>query len=214
MRARGAMKMVKTFTQENVFKRILWLYGLRTLISNISLLAGYHLLPEGIFRGASPFAALVARQSNFWLHFGETIIINFSFIAFGVGMSLFMYREGIPFGYGIPIATGIFGGLILGSNSFMDDLSRYSVLEGLVRGYSIGELEVLAYIFIIASTAGISIYMDTTPWYSLKTKMVKVKNFRDIRLSRQEWIVLLIGIFLLIIAGYNETMLWFTEVIG
>jgi len=171
-------------------------------------------LPEGIFRGASPFAALVARQSNFWLHFGETIIINFSFIAFGVGMSLFMYREGIPFGYGIPIATGIFGGLILGSNSFMDDLSRYSVLEGLVRGYSIGELEVLAYIFIIASTAGISIYMDTTPWYSLKTKMVKVKNFRDIRLSRQEWIVLLIGIFLLIIAGYNETMLWFTEVIG
>jgi hypothetical protein len=41
-----------------------------------------------------------------------------------------------------------------------------------------------------------------------------VKNFRDIRLSRQEWIVLLMGIFLLIIAGYNETVMWFTEVIG
>lgn len=205
--------MAKTLTQENVFKRILWLYGLHTLISNIFLLAGYHLLPEEIFRGASPFATMVAKQSNYWLHFGETLIINFCFIAFGVGMNLFMYKEGIPFGYGIPIATGIFGGLILGSNSFMDDLSRYSVLEGLVRGYSIGEIEMLAYIFIIASTAGISIYMDTTPWYSLKTKMVKVKNFRDIRLLRQEWIVLLIGIFLLIIAGYNETVMWFTEVI-
>jgi hypothetical protein len=208
------MKMAKTFTQENVFKRILWLYGLRTLISNISLLAGYHLLPEGIFRGAFPLATMVAKQSNFWLHFAQTLIINFWFIAFGVGMNLFMYKEGITFGYGIPIATGIFGGLILGSNSFMDDLSRYSLLEGLVRGCSIGEIEMLAYVLIIASTAGISIYMDTTPWYSLKTKMVKVKNFRDIRLSRQEWIVLLMGIFLLIIAGYNETVLWFTEVIG
>jgi len=171
-------------------------------------------LPERIFRGAHPLATMVAKQSNFWLHFGETFIINFCFIAFGVGMNLFMYKEGVPFGYGMPIATGIFGGLILGSNSFMDDLSRYSVLEGLVRGYSIGELEMLAYVLIIASTAGISIYMDTTPWYSLKTKMVKVKNFRDIRLLRQEWIVLLIGIFLLIIAGYNETVFWFTEVIG
>lgn len=205
--------MAKTFTQENVFIRILWLYGLRTLISNIFLLTGYHLLPEGIFRGALPFATMVAKQSDFWLHFGETLIINFGFITFGVGMNLFMYKERVPFGYGIPIAIGIFGGLILGSNSFMDDLSRYSVLEGLVRGYSIGELEMLAYIFIIASTAGISIYVDDNPWHSLKTKMVKVKNFRDIRLLRQEWIVLLIGIFLLIIAGWNETVFWFTEVI-
>ena len=102
---------------------------------------------------------------------------------------------------------------MVGTNSFMDDLSRYSLLEGLVRGYSIGELEMLGYIFIIASTAGVSMYIDDTPWYSLRTKFTKVKNFRDIRLSRQEWIALILGILLLLIAAYNETVMWFTEVV-
>jgi len=209
------MNVIQTPNQENVIKRILWLYGLRSLLSMISLLVGYYLLPEGILRGASPLATVVAEQPNFWLHFGETFIFNLALVVvFGVGLNLIMYKEGFPWGYAIPIVTGVFGGLMVGTNSFMDDLSRYSVLEGLVRGYSIGELEMLGYIFIIASTARVSIYRDDTPWYSLRTKFIKVKDFREITLSRQEWIALISGIFLLLISAYNETVMWFTEVLG
>lgn len=208
------MKIAQTLTQENVIKRILLLYGLYTLFSNALFLIGYHLLPEGIFRG-HPVAAFVAQEPNFWLHFGETFIINLIIaVVLGIGLNLFMFRNGIPFGYLLVVGLGIMGGLIVGTNSFMDDLSRYSVLEGLSKGLSIGELEMLGRILIIASTAGVSIWTDDTPWWSLRTKIIRVKNFRDIRLSRQEWIASVMGIFLLFIGAYNETVMWFKEVVG
>jgi len=37
-------------TKENVLSRVLWLYGLHTIISNIFLVVGYFFLPEGLFR--------------------------------------------------------------------------------------------------------------------------------------------------------------------
>lgn len=207
------MNVAQTLTQENVIKRILLLYGLYTLFSNAFFLIGYHLLPEGIFRG-HPLATFVAQEPNFWLHFGKTFIINLIIaVVLGIGLNLFMFRNGIPFGYLLVVGIGIMGGLIVGTNSFMDDLSRYSVLEGLSKGLSIGELEMLGRISIIASTAGVSIYTDDTPWWSLRTKIVKVKNFRDIMLSRQECIALMMGILLLIIGAYNETVMWFKELI-
>lgn len=208
------MHAVQTLTRDNMIKRVLLLYGLYTVFSNASLRIGYHFLPEGVLRG-HPVVTFVAQEPDFWLHFSKTLTINlFVAIVLGAGLNLVISKEGIPWGYFLIAVFGVIGGLVVGTNSFMDDLSQYSVLEGLSKGLSIGELEVLGRIFIIASTAGISIYKDDTSWYSLHTKFIKLKNFRDIRLSRQEWITLMMGIFLLFIAAYNETVMWFMEIIG
>jgi len=122
----------------------------------------------------------------------------------GVGANLQQVR-GFPLGYVIPIALGIVSGLVTGTNSYVaDDLSRYSVREGMALGLSIGGLEMLAYIMIIAATVKVGIYQyrSLVDW-----KPVKAMNLRDVRLSRQEVFCLLAGVLLLVLAAYRETVL-------
>ena len=199
------IKSAQIQTQDSVFKRILWLYGLFTLLSNASFLVGYYLLPEGFMRGSPLMAAgeLVASAESFWPQFGLTLLFNVGLIiVFGVGANLQQVRN-FPAGYVIPIFLGIGGGLIVGTNSFIaSDLSRYSVRDGMALGLSIGELEMLAYIITIASTVkfGIYQYRSLVDW-----KPTKVKRLRDVRLSQQETLCLIIAVLLLIIAAYRET---------
>ena len=155
------IKSAQIQTQDSVFKRILWLYGLFTLLSNASFLVGYYLLPEGFMRKSPLMAAgeLVASAESFWPQFGLTLLFNVGLITvFGVGANLQQVRN-FPAGYLIPIFLGIGGGLVVGTNSFIaSDLSRYSVRDGMALGLSIGELEMLAYIIAIASTVKFGIY--------------------------------------------------------
>ena len=199
------IKSAQIQTQDSVFKRILCLYGLSTLLSNASFLVGYYLLPEGFMRGSPLMAAgeLVASAESFWPQFGLTLLFNVGLITvFGVGANLQQVRN-FPAGYLIPIFLGIGGGLVVGTNSFIaSDLSRYSVRDGMALGLSIGELEMLAYIITIASTVkfGIYQYRSLVDW-----KPTKVKRLRDVRLSQQETLCLIIAVLLLIIAAYRET---------
>jgi hypothetical protein len=108
-------------------------------------------------------------------------------------------------GYIIPILLGISGGLITGTNSFIaDDLSRYSVREGLALGLTIGEVEMMAHIIFIASTVkfGNYHYRCLLDW-----KPTKVMNLRDVRLSKPEMLCLIIGVLLLVFAAYRETVM-------
>jgi cytochrome c oxidase subunit IV len=199
------IKSAQIQTQDSVFKRILWLYGLFTLLSNASFLVGYYLLPEGFMRKSPLMAAgeLVASVESFWPQFGLTLLFNVGLITvIGVGANLQQVRN-FPAGYLIPIFLGIGGGLIVGTNSFIaSDLSRYSVRDGMALGLSIGELEMLAYIMTIASTVkfGIYQYRNLADW-----KPTKVQRLCDVRLSRQEILCLIIAVLLLIFAAYRET---------
>ena len=198
-------KSAQVQTRDSVFKRILCLYGLFTLLSNASFLVGYYLLPEGFMRGSPLMAAgeLVASTGSFWPHFGLTLLFNVGLvIVLGVGANLQQVKS-FPAGYLVPIFLGIGGGLIVGTNSFIaSDLSRYSVRDGMALGLSIGELEMLAYITIIASTAkfGIYQYRNLVDW-----RPIKVKRLGDVRLSRQEILCLITAMLLLIFAAYRET---------
>jgi len=199
------IKSVQIQTRDSVFKRILWLYGLFTLLSNASFLVGYYLLPEGFMRGSPLMAAgeLVASAGSFWPHFGLTLLFNVGLvIVLGVGANLQQVKS-FPAGYLVPIFLGIGGGLIVGTNSFIaSDLSRYSVRDGMALGLSIGELEMLAYITIIASTVKLGIYQyrNLVDW-----RPIKVKRLGDVRLSRQEILCLITAMLLLIFAAYRET---------
>jgi hypothetical protein len=201
------MSSAPTQAQNSVFKRILLLYGLYSLLSNAFLLVGYYLLPEGLLR-KSPltFAGeIAARPESFWAQFGLTLLFNLGLVTVvGLGANLQQVR-GIPMGYLVPAVLGVVGGLVTGTNSYVaDDLSRYSVLEGMALGLSIGGVEMLAYTIVIASTAGFGIYQyrSLVDW-----KPTKVMSLRDVRLSRQEMLCLVVGVLLLIWAAYRETVL-------
>ncbi len=196
--------------RESVFKRVLWLYGLYALLSNATYLLGYYLLPEGLMR-ASPQAAVgrLAATGVFWSEFALTLLFNLGLV---VVISLLLNLNqvnGFPAGYIMPISLGITSGLISGTNSFAaSNLKQYNAWDGMALGISIGGLEMLAYILIIASTVSLGVYQYRSWWrWSGEWKPTKVMNLRDVRLTRAEVLCLIVGIVLLLIAAYRETVM-------
>jgi len=177
------------------------------LLSNIFLLIGYYLLPEGVFRGTplTYVGEVAAKPEGFWAQFGLTLLFNLGLMTVaGVGANL-QRVKGFSVGYVIPVVLGIVGGLVTGTNSYVaDDLSRYSALDGMALGLSIGGVEMLAYVIIIASTIKLGIYQyrSLVDW-----KPIKLMSLRDVRLSKQEVFCLVVGVLLLILAAYRETVM-------
>lgn len=196
-------------TQDGVFKRILWLYGLFMLLSNAAYLLGYYLLPEGFMRDSPPVAIgeRLAASGTFWSEFALTFLYNLGVVVmFGVLLNLIRVK-GFPLGYLWPIGIGILTGLISGSNSFAaSDLKQYNAWDGMALNLSIGGLEILAYVLIITSTISLGVYQYASWW---QWKSTKVMNLRDVRLSKVELLGLMIGILLLIVAAYRETAMRF-----
>jgi hypothetical protein len=175
---------------ETVWQRVLWLYGLYMLLSNAAYLLGYYLLPEGVMRGTPYVAAgrVVASATSFWGEFGLTLLFNLGLVvSIGVLLNLNQVRS-IPTGYVLPISLGLVSGLISGTNSFAaSDLRVYNAWDGMALGLSIGGVEMLAYVLVIAATAGLGVYHYRSWWrWSGVWQPAKLRRLRDVRLSRSE----------------------------
>jgi len=198
---------------DSVFKRAMWLYGLHTVLSNGAYLLGFYFLPEGLMRG-TPAVAVggeVAKISSFWSQLGLTLLINLGMAAaFVVVVNLIRVRR-FPLGYLYPIAMGVVGGLISGTNSFAaSNLTHYNAWEGMALGLSIGGLEMLGYVLAAATTANLTMYQYRSWWrWRGEWKPTKVRRFRDLRLTRSEMITLALALLLFLVAAYRETAMFF-----
>jgi len=206
------MNTTLSLTQDNVFKRTLLLYGIYTLLFDICFVFGFYFLPEGFMRGSPQMAAgeAVARTTSFWPQFGLTLLFNLGVYAIISIVSNFNQVRGFPAGYLIPPILAMTQGLIVGTNSFIaDDLDRYSsIREALALGKTIGGLETLGFILIIASTVKYGVYQYQSWWrWSGKWRPTQLMRLRDVRLSRAELFYLSLGVVLLIIAAYRETVM-------
>jgi hypothetical protein len=193
-------------TQDGVFKRILLLYGLYSLLSNAVYLLGYYLLPEGFMRGSpGMWTGRVAATGTFWSQLALTFLINLVLVILLSVIWNVLQVKGFPLGYLYPIAFAVLTGLVSGTNSFLQsDLRQYNVWDGMALNLSIGGLEMLANILIIASTVSLGVYQFSS-WRQMKP--TKVMNLRDVRLSRAEMLCLIGGVVMLLIAAYRETVL-------
>jgi len=197
-------------TQDHVLKRALLLYGLHAILFNVLFVFAYYALPEGFMRSSPQMASAeaVAKQPSFWSEFAMILFFNMGVVTLIIVLCNFNRVKGVPVGYLVPISLAITGGLIVGTNSFLsDDLDRYiSVREAMALGQTIGGLETLGFILIVAATVPLGVYHYRSWWrWSGRWKPEKVMNLRDIRLSRSEAVCLAVGILLLIIAAYRET---------
>ena len=206
------MYLAQRLTQQNVLKRVLWAYGIYVTISLVAFAIGYLLLPEGALRGSAItiWGEVAAQQTSFWLEF--LVIIGFNLgIASLIGIVVNLQRvNGLPAGYVFIFVQGILSGIVAGTNSFVSQVISPYTLEGWLVALRIGYLEFLGYVCIVAATIGVGL-RDYTSWLPWKAKEIKVKSWRDIRLSRQEIIWLVIGILLILLASYNETVLAFSS---
>jgi len=196
---------------KGILKRVLWLYGIHALLFNSTYLLGYYLLPEGWMQGSPQVAVgrLVASATSFWSEFALTLLFNLGLATVISVLMNLQQVKGFPVGYLMPIILGITSGLISGTNSFAaSDLTRYNARDGMALGLSIGGVEMLGYILIIASTVKLGVYQYHSWWrWGGKWKPTKTMNLRDVRLARSEVICLVIGILLVIFAAYRETLM-------
>jgi hypothetical protein len=198
--------------QDSVYKLVFWLYGIYTLIFNIFFLFAYYFLPDGFMRGSPQAAvgAMVNKSTYFWPQFGMTMLINLGIMGSIAIIANFNQIKGFPTGYLIPMALAIPHGLIIGTKSLAaDNLDRYAnVREAMALGQTIGGVETLGFILVIAASVKMGIYQYRSWWrWSGEWKAIKVMNLREVRLSRLEVFSLVLGIVLLIVAAYRETMM-------
>ncbi len=192
---------------ENVFKRVFWLYGLYSFLNLISFLTGYYLLPEGFMRG-SPYTtigSIAASASSFWGELGLTLLFNLGTVFIACILTNLQQVKKVPVGYVVPVTLGIISGLISGTNSFSNsDLKLFNALDGMALGMSIGGVEMLAYVLVISATANIGLYNyeSLSQWNG-----EKIRNLRDIRLTIPEILCLCLGIALIMLAAYRETVM-------
>ena len=201
------MNASSDLTHDSVFKRVLLLYGLFMLLSNAGYVLAYYFLPEGLLRGSpvQATARVVAASSTFWSTLASTFLMNLGLmLVLSVWLNLIQVR-GFPMGYLWPIVAAVLSGVVAGTNSFLlSDLTKVNVRDGMAMSLSIGGLEFLAYILVIASTISIVVYQFSS-WTQLRP--TKLKNLRDVRLSRAEALGVIAGITLLFIAAYRETVM-------
>ncbi len=199
-----------SLAQDSAFKRVILLYGLHAIFFNIFFVFAYYVLPDGLMRSGPQMASaeVVAGQSSFWSRFGMTLFFNMGVVILLIVLCNFNRIKGIPVGYLVPVSLAITGGLVVGTNSFLaDDLDRYSsVREAMALGQTIGGLETLGFILVVAGTVPLGVYHYRSWWrWSGQWKPEKVMKLRDIRLSRSEAICLAGGMLLLVVAAYRET---------
>lgn len=203
------MALSQQLQTDGVGKRAMILYGLHAVLNNGSYLFGFYLLPQGFMR-AGPQVAVggaVAEAGSFWFQLLLTLLFNLVLMS-GLAVVLNLNRvKTVPAGYLVPIVLGITGGLISGTNSFAaSDLTHYNAWEGMALGLSIGGIEMLAYVLIVAATANLTVYQYRSWWrWSGEWKPTRVLGFRDLRLTRSEVLTLVVALLLILAAAYKET---------
>ena len=195
----------------SVFKRVLLLYGAYMLLNNSAYLIGYYFLPEGFMSDSPQVAAAryVDSAGSFGMEFALTLVFNLGMVALLAILLNANQINGFPTGYVYPLFLGVIGGLVAGTNSFVaSDLTKYTVLEGMALSLSIGNLEMLGYICVIAATVKLGIYQYKSWWrWTGKWKPIKTGRLQDVRLNRYEAAVLIVGIALVLFAAYRETLM-------
>lgn len=195
----------------HVTLRVLWLYGLFTLISNAAFLFGYYVLPEGSLRQGAATAAgrAVAQAPNFGIELLLTLLLNLGIVVVVAVLMNLNRINGFPLGYLYPFVMGLVAGLIPGTNSFAaSNLADYGVREGMALNLSIGNLEMLGYLCVLAATVKLGIYEYRSWWrWSGEWKAVKRMDLRAVRLSRTEIATIAIGFGLVVVAAVRETLM-------
>ena len=193
----------------SVYSRILWIFGFYTLLYNAVFLISYYWLPVGFLRGSpvTTSGQVVGEAQTFWGQLALTLLFNLGLVSgFGIIMN-FIQVKGISLGYLYPLFAAIFTGLITGTNSFVSsDMTQYNVRDGMALALSIGNIEMLGYFFIVASSVRFGIYQYTRFW---QWAPIKVMKLGDVRLAKPEIICLVNGILLVIFGAYRETLMSF-----
>ena len=202
-------KILKGTLDDNVFKRIIFLFGSFLAIFYISLIISYFLLPEGFLRGKHPIVNMVNLSPDIWISMLQIILYNLVFIVILILSSFIAEKSKILSSRYVPISyiafwgLMLFFGIIMGTWSFELSSPPETFTQRLICTFDIyhnsGLLEILAYLFIT------SVSYKFTLWYSDGKKILSSRKLRDIQLNKNEKIILVCAFLLLVLSAFIES---------
>jgi hypothetical protein len=186
-----------------------WLFNERLLVRAASLLltgavlliaawfAGYYLLPEGALLGPQSLEGSAAAPPSLGLLLAEIVGRNAIWVVVIALINLLLIPSG--FGYLVPLAWCIYYGLLLGTNSFGIAMPE-RIAPSLVIFERAGPFELTAYLL---SAAASYIRTPALKWPG------KLRH-----ISPSAWVVLVISLLMIVLAGLREALMIIERGIG
>lgn len=207
------MKVIKRILlgaiNDNVFKRIGWLYISFFLIFYIFMLSSFFLLPEGILKGKHPLINLLDTPHNLWASTIQMFTYNLIPTFLLMASSLIAQQSKLINGKFIPISYYAFWalilnfGVILGTWSFYSNKPAETLFQRIFHTFDIyhnsGLIEITAYILVVA------VSYRFTLWYSDGKNIVSSRKIKEINLKKEEKVILLLAFLLLFIGALIES---------
>lgn len=202
-------KITDGVSDENICRRIGWMYlSFFLLYVSVTILSHY-LLPEGILRGKHPIISALEFSPNTWASmlqiFGYNLIPTFLII----GANLLAQESRLSKGRFVPVGYTAFWGLtvlfavLVGTWSFEVITTAPPLHYKVVRIFDVfhhaGLLEFSAYLLAAITS------FKFTLWYSDGKKIVASRKWKDVKLTRSEKTFLILAFVLLLCAAFVES---------
>ncbi len=197
-------RMINGTIDDNIYKRIGWMYVSFLLIYISVTILAYLLLPDGILRGKHTVVSALELSPNLWIStlqiFGYNLIPTSLIICSNLiaQQSRISKEKFVPIGYFGFWCVVILAGLYLGTWSFEVVTEAPPLYLRLIRGFDVfhhaGFYELSAYLLVAVTS------FKFTLWYSDGKKIVTSRKWRDARLNSSEKIIFVL-VFVLLFCG-------------
>jgi len=202
-------RIVNGTVDDNIYKRIGWMYVSFLLIFISVTIVSYFLLPDGILRGKHPIVSALELSPDLWVStlqiFGYNLIPTFLVI----GSSLLAQTSRISKEKFVPVGYIVFWGIIvlaalyLGTWSFEVVTPAPPLCSRLIHGFDIlhhaGFYELSAYLLAAVTS------FKFTLWYSDGKKVISSKKWKSIKLTTSEKIIFVLTFVLLFWGAFIES---------
>jgi uncharacterized membrane protein SpoIIM required for sporulation len=202
-------KIISGTVNDNIFKRIGWLYVSFFLIFISVTILSYFLLPDAFLRGQHPIVSRLEFSPDLWLLALQIFGYNLIPTSLIVGANLIAqkYRisnnKFVPVGYIAFLSIITIAALYLGTWSFEVVTEAPPLYLRLLTTLDVfhrsGFLELSAYLLAAA------VSFKFTLWHSDGKKIIKSKKIKDIRLATSEKIIFTFVFILLFCSAFIES---------
>jgi hypothetical protein len=207
------MSLLKTvtygLTDENICKRIGWMYVTFFGVLLPAIVVSYYLLPESFLRGKHPIISRLEFSSDLLTStlqtFGYNLIPTVLIIAASLiaQQSRIAREKFVPLGYTAFWGLAVLFGVVVGTWSFELVTPAPPLFHRFVRILDVfhhaGLLEFSAYLLVAVVSFGFTL------WYSDGRKIIASRDWKDISLGRSEKALLVLAFALLLCAAFVES---------
>ena len=202
-------KIIEGATDDDVYRRVGWMYVSFFILYGAAAVVGFYLLPEGFLRGKHPIIRRLEFSPDLWasalLIFGYNLIPTFLILGASLlaQQSRFSEERFVPIGYTAFWGLTVLFGVVVGSWSFEVVTPAPPLFHRFVRLFDVlhhaGLLEFSAYLLVAVVSFKFAL------WYSDGRTIIASRTWKDITLQRSEKMLLVLAFALLLSAALVES---------